>query len=273
MSTPSLAGDRARMPQGTSHLLDQRTLAASYRSLAAYIKPGMAVLDVGCGTGAITRGMAELATPTGAVLGIDASPALVAEAQAKHAGVAGLRFAVADVYTFEPGQPFDVVASARTLQWLADPYGALQRMAGFLKPGGILSVLDYNHEKIAWNPAPPPSMLRFYDAFLRWRADAGMQNDIADRLAGYFETAGLGQIATTDQFETVRRTDPGYAAKMGIWATVAETRGRQLVADGYVTEAERHAAAQDYAAWVATEADYMEMYLLAVEGRAVNSKQ
>ncbi len=267
MSDSSLAADRARMPEGTSHLLDQRTLAASYRSLAALLKPGMAVLDVGCGTGAITRGMAELATPTGTVLGIDASPALIAEAQAKHAGVAGLRFAVGDVYTFRPDEPFDVVASARTVQWLANPYEALQRMVGFLKPGGTLSVLDYNHEKIAWNPAPPPSMLLFYDAFLRWRADAGMQNDIADRLAGYFETAGLLKIATTSQSETVRRTDPGYAAKMGIWATVAETRGHQLVADGYVTEAQRQAAARDYTAWVATEADSMEMYLLAVEGR------
>ncbi|MBD0255861.1 MAG: methyltransferase domain-containing protein [Cytophagales bacterium] len=268
MSTPSLANDRARMPEGTSHLLDQRTLAASYRSLAALITPGMAVLDVGCGTGAITRGMAELTTRTGTVLGIDASPALIAEAQAKHAGVAGLGFAVADVHTFRPDVPFDVVASARTLQWLANPYEALQRMVGFLKPGGIVSVLDYNHEKIAWNPAPPASMLLFYDAFLRWRADAGMQNDIADRLAGYFETAGLGEIATTSQAETVRRTDPGYAAKMGIWAIVAETRGHQLVADGYVTEAQRQAAVQDYTAWVATDADRMEMYLLAVEGRS-----
>jgi SAM-dependent methyltransferase len=175
---------------------------------------------------------------------------------------------VADVYSFQPTEPFDVVAAARTLQWLADPYEALQRMAGFLKPGGLLSVLDYNHEKITWNPAPPASMLLFYEAFLRWRANAGMQNDIADRLAGYFETAGLREVASTDQSETVRRTDPDYAAKMGIWATVAETRGHQLVADGYVTEAQRLAAARDYTAWLATEGDSMQMYLLAVEGRS-----
>jgi ubiquinone/menaquinone biosynthesis C-methylase UbiE len=256
------------MPEGSNRVLDQRTLAASYRTLADLIKPGMAVLDVGCGTGAITRGMAERATPAGRVLGIDPSSALIAQAEARYADVAGLRFAVADVYSFQPTEPFDVVAAARTLQWLADPYEALQRMAGFLKPGGLLSVLDYNHEKITWNPAPPASMLLFYEAFLRWRADAGMQNDIADRLAGYFETAGLREVASTDQSETVRRTDPDYAAKMGIWATVAETRGHQLVADGYVTEAQRLAAARDYTAWLATEGDSMQMYLLAVEGRS-----
>jgi ubiquinone/menaquinone biosynthesis C-methylase UbiE len=267
MSASSLAAGRAQMPEGTHHILDQRTLAASYRSLEVLIKPGMTVLDVGCGTGAITRGMAERAGPSGKVVGIDPSEPLVMQAREKYREVPGLEFIVADVYTYAPAVPFDVVASARTLQWLANPYEALQRMAGFLKPGGILSVLDYNHEKINWNPVPPPSMQLFYDAFLRWRADAGMQNDIADRLAGYFETAGLLEIATTGQSETVRRTDAGYADKLGIWAKVAETRGHQLVVDGYVTEAQRQAAVQDYTAWMATEADSMEMYLLAVEGR------
>ena len=268
MSTSPLAAGRAQMPEGSNRVLDERTLTASYRTLAALLKPGMAVLDVGCGTGAITRGMAELAGPSGMVVGIDPGESLVAQAREKHREVPGLAFVVADVYTYVPGASFDVVASARTLQWLADPYDALQRMAGFLKPGGTLSVLDYNHEKITWNPLPPPSMQLFYDAFLRWRADAGMQNDIADRLAGYYETAGLRDIAVTSQVETVRRTDPDYAAKMSIWAKVAETRGHQLVADGYVTEAQRLAAVQDYTAWLATEGDHMEMYLLAVEGRS-----
>jgi SAM-dependent methyltransferase len=268
MNPTSFAAGRAKMPEGTNHILDQRTLEASYRTLAAFIKPGMAVLDVGCGTGAITRGMAERAGQSGTVIGIDPSEPLVTQAREKYREVPGLEFVVADVYTYAPAVAFDVVASARTLQWLANPYEALQRMAGLLKPGGILSVLDYNHEKITWNPAPPPAMLSFYDAFLRWRADAGMQNDIADRLAGYFETVGLGQIAVTGQSETVRRTDADYAAKMGIWAKVAETRGHQLVADGYVTEAQRLAAVRDYTAWMATEGDSMEMYLLAVEGKA-----
>lgn len=267
MSTSPLAAGRAQMPEGSHRVLDQRTLSASYRTLEALIKPGMAVLDVGCGSGAITRGMAELAGPTGSVTGIDPGESLVAQAREKYRDVPGLEFTLADVYTYAPAGRFDVVAAARTLQWLANPYEALQRMAGFLKPGGVLSVLDYNHEKITWNPAPPASMLAFYDAFLRWRADAGMQNDIADRLAGYFETAGLRDIAVTDQVETVRRTDPDYAAKMGIWAKVAETRGHQLVADGYVTEAQRQAAVRDYTAWLETEGDQMEMYLLAVEGR------
>jgi len=267
MHTPSLATSRAEMPEGSRRILNQRTLTDSYRTLAARIKPGMRVLDVGCGSGAITRGMAELAGPTGSVTGIDPSAHLVAEAQAQYAQTPGLTFVVGDVYTFQPAEPFDLVASARTLQWLASPYEALRRMAGFLKAGGILSVLDYNHEKISWQPAPPPAMLHFYDAFLRWRADANLQNDIADRLTGYFAQLGLREITVTDHFETVCRTDALYSAKMGIWAEVAELRGPQLAADGYITEAQRLAALHDYAAWMETEGDRMDLYLLAVEGR------
>ncbi len=267
MSIPSLAAGRAQMPEGTQQILDQRTLAASYRTLTALIKPGMTVLDVGCGSGAITRGMAELAGETGKVVGIDPSEHLVAQAREKYREIPGLEFVIADVYTYAPAGPFDVVASARTLQWLAQPYAALQRMAGFLKAGGVLSVLDYNHEKINWQPAPPPSMLFFYDAFLRWRADAGMQNDIADQLAEYFKKAGLQEITVSRQSEAINRTEPDYASKMGIWAKVAETRGLQMVADGYITESQRMAALRDYSAWMETEGDRMEMYLLAVEGR------
>jgi len=40
-----------------------------------------------------------------------------------------------------------------------------------------------------------------------------------------------------------------------------------MVSDGYVTEAERSAAEQDYQAWIATTAQSMNMYLLAVTGQ------
>jgi hypothetical protein len=55
-------------------------------------------------------------------------------------------------------------------------------MVSATKPGDWIVVLDCNHEKIAWKPEPPRGMRTFYDAFLRWRADAGMDNAIADDL-------------------------------------------------------------------------------------------
>ena len=42
-----------------ARILDRRTLERDHRRLAELLKPGMAVLDVGCGTGAITAGLRE----------------------------------------------------------------------------------------------------------------------------------------------------------------------------------------------------------------------
>ncbi len=267
MKNISLAAGRARMPPGSSQVLDQRTLETSYRSLPGLITPGMTVLDVGCGTGAITCGMARLAGETGKVIGIDVSDQLISQAREKYQGVANLSFTVADIRTYQPDHLFDLVASARTLQWLADPFSALRQMSSLLRDGGWLSVLDYNHEKIRWDPAPPASMQFFYRAFLQWRADAGMLNDIADHLPGYFREAGLEDISVSDQSELTRRTDADYPARMGIWAKVAEARGPQLAADGYITEPGRLRAVQEYNEWMETDGDQMEMYIRSTDGR------
>jgi SAM-dependent methyltransferase len=96
-------------------------------------------LDAGCGTGDLAR---LLAPRCGRVLGLDLSPNMVAEARRRSAGVANVEFAVADLMT-EPLEPaaFDCVASVATLHHLPLD-AALERLAGLLRPGGVLLVLD-----------------------------------------------------------------------------------------------------------------------------------
>ena len=55
----SKASRRPSCHPGTDKLLDERSLAADNAALAALLCPGLTVLDVGCGTGAITRGIAN----------------------------------------------------------------------------------------------------------------------------------------------------------------------------------------------------------------------
>ena len=129
-------------------------------------------------------------------------------------------------------------------------------------------MLDYNHEKIEWRPAPPESARRFYQAFLKWREDAGMDNQIADRLAGMVQSAGFHNVRVREQHESARRGDPDFGEKAGIWADVAASRGRQLVADGYLTEEERQAAEQALRTWAEETGEFQRLYLLSVEGVA-----
>ena len=103
----------------------------------------------------------------------------------------------------------------------------------------------------------------FYDAFLRWRADSGMDNAIGDTIRGYLETQDLTILATLDASEYSDNTMPGFASHISLWTKVAEIRGKQLVKDGYITETERTNAIEDYNAWCTTEARSMKLYLQA----------
>ena len=261
-----VARHRAEMPEGTHAILDTRSLATDHRRLAELLAPGMSVLDVGCGTGAITRGIADAVGSEALVVGIDVTAGFIEEATRRHAGVRHLTFALADVYTFATERRFDVVTTARVLQWLNRPDAAVRAMTSLARPGGRVVVLDYSHEKIAWDPTPPASMRRFYAAFLAWRAEAGMDNLVADHLEPMLEGAGLEAIHVSAQHETAERGDPDFARRAGIWADVAATRGHQMVADGAVDEPTRAAAEREYREWVATKAERQTMYLLAVDG-------
>lgn len=101
--------------------------------------PCEAVLEVGCGTGALTR---RLAAQAGHVLGLDLSPEMIRIAQERSAGCANVDYQVADVLAWDwPAERFDGIVSVATLHHL--PLAAiLPRMRDALKPGGVLAVVD-----------------------------------------------------------------------------------------------------------------------------------
>lgn len=171
-----------------------------------------------------------------------------------------------DIYSFEHHVKFDVITYARTLQWLSNPEGALNKGLQLLKTGGAVSVLDYNHNKIEWSPDIPESMKTFYNAFLKWREDAGMDNAIADNLENIYEKLGIRNISTTVQDEVTTRDSEDAEGAFLIWTKVAETRGKQLVADKYISESLRLKAIEDYNNWVVKEAISMKLYMRAVTG-------
>lgn len=255
------------MPEGANSVLDRRTLRHSNSNLLSLVKPGNAVLDVGCGSGTITAGIAELTGAQGHVTGLDISADLIDRATRSFGHISNVDFALADINTYQPQKKYDVITSARVLQWVNNPAQIISKMAQLLEKDGCITILDYNHEKVQWEPGIPPAMQQFYDAFLRWRADAGMDNQVADHLETIMQQQGLTAITVTDLSERAVKGDPAFAEDLDIWAKVAEVRGPQLVQEQYITEALRLAAIADYRAWIQTSARSMTLYLLAVTGR------
>lgn len=98
--------------------------------------PAPRVLDLGCGTGDLTR-LAHHRLAARQTLGVDASAAMLAKAAA-HA-TAGLAFRIGDIATFSDGG-FDVVLSNAALHWVPDHAALLPRLAALVAPGGQLAV-------------------------------------------------------------------------------------------------------------------------------------
>jgi len=234
-------------------------------------REGMQVLDVGCGTGAISKDIAARVGNTGSVTGIDNTERFIKSGQARYHAVPNLKLVYADLFHFEPEQHFDLIASARTMQWLQNPAAALRQLTKWLKPGGILSILDYDHTAIEWLPAPPSSMQRFYNTFLKWRADAGMNNRIAEDLPLLFAEAGLSDIQVFEANEVYRSGNDNFKAKLGIWSKVAAST--QMVEEGYLKEEDRLQSISDYNNWIETEARQMTMKLKEVRGIACERMQ
>jgi trans-aconitate 2-methyltransferase len=123
---------------------DERS--APFFDLLALVEPcpGGQVVDLGCGTGELTRVLHER---TGAreTLGIDSSEAMLARS-ASHAGD-GLRFELGDIAGWAPAEPLDVVFSNAALHWVDDHPALFARLTSALAPGGQLAVqMPANHD-------------------------------------------------------------------------------------------------------------------------------
>ncbi len=104
------------------------------------LKPGMSVLDAGCGTGETLRWLAQEVGPNGKVVGIDLSTAHVAAARAQVSPE--IHVFQADVLE-APLQPesFDVIWCVNTINHLRDPVRGAQALTSLLRPGSGRIVL------------------------------------------------------------------------------------------------------------------------------------
>ncbi len=110
-----------------------------FHDLVALLRPvpGGRVLDLGCGTGELTRLLHEH-LGAAVTVGVDSSPAMLEQAGAFAGG--GLSFEPGDIEVLGPAPPVDVVFANAALQWVPEHEAVLERWASLLGPGGQLAV-------------------------------------------------------------------------------------------------------------------------------------
>jgi len=117
--------------------------AQPFHDLAALIerRPRMRVVDLGCGTGELTRALHEQ-LQAAETLGIDSSETMLAKAPS----APGLRFERESIESFDR-RGFDLIFSNAALHWIEDHERLFARLASSLAPHGQLAVqMPYNHD-------------------------------------------------------------------------------------------------------------------------------
>ena len=124
------------------------------------------IADLGCGPGNLTRTLSER-WPTARVLGVDNSPEMLE--QARSLEIAGrLAFLRADIRSWSPDEPVDLIVSNAAFQWVNDHAALLARLVTFLSSDGILAVqMPYHFQ----NPAH--LLIEETKADPRWRESLG----------------------------------------------------------------------------------------------------
>ena len=106
----------------------------------AKVKPGEAILDVGCGTGASSIELAKLVGPKGEVIGLDVSAPMLERARERGKGIANLHFIHADAAMHSFTHPVaDLLFSRFGVMFFGDPAAAFTNLKRALKPGARLA--------------------------------------------------------------------------------------------------------------------------------------
>ncbi|HEV7486036.1 MAG TPA: methyltransferase domain-containing protein [Thermoanaerobaculia bacterium] len=118
--------------------------AQPFRDLAALIdpRPNMRIIDLGCGTGELTRELHEQLAAS-ETLGIDSSESMLHKASPS----SRLHFKLSDIASFTTDNPFDLVFSNAALHWVPDHERLFTRLLSLLAPNGQLAVqMPANHD-------------------------------------------------------------------------------------------------------------------------------
>ena len=227
----------------------KRTAETCAAFLLPRLGPEAEVLDVGCGPGTITLGLARRC---GRVVGLDKSEAMVGQARERAAssGVANAAFEAGSAYQLPyDDASFDVVYAHQVMQHLGDPVRALREARRVLRPGGLVAVRDSDYETMVHAPIEPA--IKYWRDLYHEVAAANGGNANAGRfLLGWVRAAGfVDPVVTTST--TTHADGEARQAWGGMWAArvVESDFADHAVNGGFATRSDLVAISAAFSRW------------------------
>lgn len=189
------------------------------------IGPGDQALEVGCGNGSISAWLAEQVAPEGGVTGIDLDLSLIT------ARASNLDFRQGDILAgpVDPGR-FDLVTARAVLHHVADAERAIANLAASVAPGGAILLIEPDFLPVS--VAKPSPVKEFWDRWLSWSREQGIDCHVGRTLAPRLAALGLGEIEGTAETAVYN----GGSAWAEYWTdTVTELRA-SLVGSGHLDD-------------------------------------
>lgn len=229
----------------------RRTAAEAAAFLLPELRPGMRLLDVGCGPGSITRDLAKRLAP-GEVIGLDLSRETLAVARqdAVARGLGNLQYQEGSVYELPfPDAVFDVAYAHQVLQHLREPAAALAEMLRVVCSGGLIAVRDVDWGTVSYWPRDP-WIDRFIEVHLQTWYRNGGEPRLGRQLRALCNAAGLMDVQVTAAvwcYATRSETadwGESYAERL-----LSSPMGERAVEYGYASRADLESMAAAFRAW------------------------
>jgi ubiquinone/menaquinone biosynthesis C-methylase UbiE len=182
--------------------VSRRRLDPDGAALIPLLRPGMAVLDCGCGPGTVTVEIA-LRVAEGSVVGLDLDESQVrlGHALAQRRGCRNVSFRQGDVYRlpFEEAS-FDAVFSHALFEHLSDPLRALRELLRVLEPGAPAVVCTPDWGSFLYSPATAP-LIAAVRAYCELQNRNGGDVRIGHKLLDYARQAGFERVRASARYE------------------------------------------------------------------------
>lgn len=216
------------------------------------LQGGESILDLGCGTGQLTRRMAAAAGPRGRVVAIDRSTQQLEQARRLTDPGEPIEYRAGDVLALDLAESewgsFDVAHTRFLLEHLPDPLLVVRAMVRAVKPGGRVLLEDEDHEILRLWPEPD-GFVETWEAYIESYRRAGNDPHVGKRMIELLRRAGAEPTRNACIWFGCAAGDPMFPTWVENLLGVVRGARASILATGRLEESRFEAVLESVRAW------------------------